>query len=290
MVPFDDGSDRSTGADSGVGDVTRPPAAGESSLLEAALAFAREHLELAWVPLATALFAFDDLRALGSEGGFGVHFSFPFYRADLWTFVQRPTMSGADVAFPVATGESVAILVPSLAAYVVVSGALTAGYFGSIADALDRGTFDFVANVRRYGLRMIALEVLVVVAFLALLAPLAAVPPLLVVAVVVGVVVAYYLFPTAYLVVLEDRPVLDAIERSVDLVQTHQPLGFVFQVALTVGACSILLTGLARSSVPGAITAAVLAAPLGLACNAGVMLKVRSLISGSQRVDGRARR
>lgn len=232
MASPNDGSDGPPGADGGFGGGDRRPTGDGAvrSVSDRALAFTREHLELAWVPLVTAL----------------------------------------------------------LAAYLVVSGALTAGYFGSIAEALETGAFDFAANVQRYALRMIALETLVLVAFAALLAPIVAIPPLLVVVVLLGFAAAYFLFPTTYLVVLEDRPVLDAMGRAVDLVQARQPIGFVLQVALTVGACSILLSTLARSSVPGAVTAAILAAPLGLAPNVAVMLKVQSLLDGGTGQAGRS--
>lgn len=300
MASPNDGSEDPPGPDGGFRGAARRPTGpdGATSILDRSLAFTREYAELAWVPLVTALLAVDDLVAVGSQGGLGVHLSFPLSRADLWTFVQRPTTAGVDVAAPFVGETSVVLGLALLAAYLVVSGALTAGYFGSIAEALETGSFDFVANVRRYARRMIVLETLVLVAFAALLAPIAAVPPLFVVAVVLGFVAAYFLFPTAYLVVLEDRSVLGAIERAVELVQTHQPIGFVLHVALAVGACSIVLSTLARSSVPGAVTAAVLAAPLGLALNAAVTLKVRSWLGdersrasgASHGIDGRARR
>lgn len=267
-----------------------PPGDGAASPhFDGALAFTRRHVTLALVPFVTALLAVDDLRrTAAADGGLGVHFSFPLYRADLWTFVERPTTAGVDVAAPGVVGQEPALVLPALAAYVVVSGMLTAGYLESIAEALETGQFDFVANVRRYAGRTIALEVLVAVGFAALLLAFASAPGLLVVAVLAGFVAAYFLFPTAYVLVVEDLGVFDAIEHAVDLVQTHQPIGFVLQVAVAVGACSVLLSSLARTSLAGGIAAAALAAPLGLAFNVYVMQYVATLADATPSTRGRA--
>lgn len=137
-------------------------------------------LPLALVPLATALLNTSDLLAAARTDGISIRASFPIYRYDLWSFVESPTGGGLSVSVPFGTLESLVLLVPLLGAYVVVSGALSAGYFGSIADGLTTGRFDFVAGVRRFAVRMIALEALVIVALAAVFLPLLVVPLLFV--------------------------------------------------------------------------------------------------------------
>lgn len=58
--------------------------------------------------------------------------------------------------------ESVVLIVPVLVTYLIVSGVLNEGYFGSVASGITTGSFEFVASIRRFAVRMIALEALVV--------------------------------------------------------------------------------------------------------------------------------
>jgi len=84
-------------------------------------------LPLALVPLATALLNTSDLLAAARTDGISIRASFPIYRYDLWSFVESPTGGGLSVSVPFGTLESLVLLVPLLGAYVVVSGALSAG-------------------------------------------------------------------------------------------------------------------------------------------------------------------
>jgi len=234
-------------------------------------------LPLALVPLVTALFRVRDLLATGRTSGFSLRASFPVYRYDLWSFVDAPRGGGVTVSLPFGSVESLSLLVPLIGAYVVVSGALSAGYFGSIADGITTGRFDFVAAVRRFGARMILLEALVVVAVAALFLPLLVVPPLFVVAILAALVVSYLYFPTVYVRALEDRDIASAARRGRELVGRQQPLGFFLAVAVVTAVCSVPVSLLAHAGPGGAVAAAVVAAPLSLAFNVATALKVAEM-------------
>jgi len=234
-------------------------------------------LPLALVPLATALFRARELLTTGETNGVSLRASFPVYRYDLWSFVDAPRGGGVTVSLPFGSLEPLPLLVPVIGAYVVVSGALSAGYFGSIADGITTGRFDFVASVRRFGPRMILLEALVVVALAVLFLPLLVVPPLFVVAVLAALVVSYLYFPTVYVLALEDRRIASAARRARSLVDEHRPLGFFFAVALVTAVCSVPVSLLAHAGPSGAVAAALVAAPLGLAFNVATALRVAEL-------------
>ncbi|AUX10539.1 hypothetical protein AArcSl_2928 [Halalkaliarchaeum desulfuricum] len=211
-------------------------------LLTRTLAHLDRLLVLAAVPLVTSLLNVSDLLATAQTRGMSVTASFPVYRYDLWSFVDAPDDGGLTVSVPFGTVESIALVIPLLVAYVIVSGALSAGYFGSIASGLTTGSFDFVANVRRFGLRMIALEVLVIAALLVVFLPLLVVPPLFVLAILAVLVLAYFLFPTVYVLVLEDRGIESALRRGYDLVTTHQPIVVFLAIVVATLMCSVPLS------------------------------------------------
>ena len=135
----------------------------------------------------------------------------------------------------------------------------------------------FVANVRRFGVRMILLEAVVVAALAAAFLPLVLVPPLFAVAILVVLVLSYLYFPTVYVLALEDRGVRSAAVRARELVDRHRPLGFFLAVAVVTALCSVPVSLLAHAGPAGAIAAAVVAAPLGLAFNVATALKVAEM-------------
>lgn len=248
------------------------------SLLDRTLEHVERLLPLALVPLVTALLNVDDLTATaGTDTLFSVSASFPVYRYDLWSIVDSPGDGVASASVPFDGMGSLALVVPTLGAYVVVSGTLSAGYFGSIADGIATGRFDFVANVRRFAVRMIALEALVVAAILLAFVPLAAFPPLFALAVVALLVLSYLFFPTAYVLVLEDRGIGSAIRRAYGLVDRHRPLRFFVALVAATALCSVPLSVLAYSGPLPATIAAAVAAPIGLAFNVATALKVAAM-------------
>lgn len=261
--------------------VDDPPADGPSprgSLLDRTLAHVGRLLPLALVPLVTALLNVDDLTATAeTDSVVSVSASFPVYRYDLWGIIDSPGDGGASAAVPLDSAGPLALVVPLLGAYVVVSGALSAGYFGSVAEGVTTGRFDFVANVRRFAVRFIALEALVVAAILVVFVPLAAFPPLFVAAVIALLVLSYLFFPTVYVLVLEDRGIDSAIRRAYGLVERHRPLWFFLALAAVTALCSVPLSALAYAGPVPAVVAAVIAAPVGLAFNVATALKVAAM-------------
>ena len=247
------------------------------SLVERTVSHLSRLLPLALVPLATALFRARDLLATGRTAGVSLRASFPVYRYDLWSFVDAPRGGGVTVSLPFGSVDPLPLLLPLIGAYVVVSGALSAGYFGSIAAGITTGRYDFVAAVRRFGVRMILLEALVVAALAALFLPLLVVPPLFVVAVLAALVASYLYFPTVYVLALEDRGIESAARRARELVDRHRPLGFFLAVAVVTALCSVPVSLLAHAGPLGAVAAAIVAAPLGLAFNVATALKVAEM-------------
>lgn len=252
-----------------------PPS--RSGLLSRTFAHLDRLLVLALVPLVTSLLNVSDLLATAQTRGMSVTASFPVTRYDLWSFVDAPDSGGFTVSVPFGTMESVVLIVPLLVTYLIVSGVLNAGYFGSVASGITTGSFEFVASIRRFAVRMIALEALVVVGLLAVFVPLLVVPPLFVLAILVMLVVAYFLFPTIYVLVLEDRGVESSIRRAYGLVSEHQPIGFFLALVVATLVCSVPLSFLAYSGLGGAVIAAVVAAPISLAFNVATALVVAEM-------------
>lgn len=253
------------------------PSSAPEPIVERTFSHLPRLLPLALVPLVTTILNASDLLAASRTDGISVRASFPVYRYDLWSFVEAPTGGGLSVAVPFGTVESVVLFVPLLGAYVVVSGALSAGYFGAIAEGITTGRFDFAAGVRRFGVRMILLEAVVLVVLAAVFLPLLVVPPLFVAAILAALIVAYLYFPTVYVLTLEDRGIESAARRARELTARHQPLGFFLFVAVVTAVCSVPLSLLTRAGPPGALLAAVVAAPLGLAFNVATALKVAQM-------------
>lgn len=112
----------------------------DESLFERTRRHLSKLLVLSLVPLVTALGNVSDLLATARADGVSVTASFPIYRYDLWSFIDAPD-EGVSVAVPLETAGSAGLLVPLLLLYITISGALTAGYFGSIAEGIATGTF-----------------------------------------------------------------------------------------------------------------------------------------------------
>ncbi|ELZ44851.1 hypothetical protein C463_07842 [Halorubrum californiense DSM 19288] len=91
------------------------------------------------------------------------------------------------------------------------------------------------------------------------------------------VVVSYLYFPTVYVLALEDRGIESAVRRARALVDEHRPLGFFLAVAVVTAVCSVPVSLLAHAGAGGAVAAAVVTAPLGLAFNVATALKVAEM-------------
>lgn len=250
----------------------------DGPLLDRTLAHVDRLLPLALVPFVTALLNVDDLTATAeTDTVVSVSASFPVYRYDLWSLVDSPDDGGVSASVPFDSLESIGLIVPLLGAYVLVSGTLSAGYFGSIAEGITTGRYDVAANVRRFAVRMIAMEALVVAVILLAFVPLAAFPPLFVLAVIALLVLSYLFFPTVYVLVLEDRGIGSAVRRAYGLVARHRPLWFFLALVAATAICSLPLSALAYVGPVPAVVAAAVAAPVSLAFNVAVALKVAAM-------------
>ncbi|WP_256546523.1 hypothetical protein [Halobellus inordinatus] len=193
--------------------------------LSAGMERAREYPLLALVPVLLALLDTDKIVAIATfDGGhIGFKFGLPLSVVTIWQFVSVPNSSvTANTGLPIEMLPLAVVTVPVL---LVVQAAATAGYFGSIRNALDRDAYDFSRNVRAY---FVPFLVLTAVPFLAVL-PLAvgvfgvgalagnlsgAVLLIVIPVLLVFLVAAYLFYATPYLLVLRDVGVVDAARAS----------------------------------------------------------------------------
>lgn len=243
---------------------------------------ALDHAALALVP---ALFALVDANKLRSVLAFdGVHVGFklgaPISVVTLWQFVSVPqTGVNVDTGLPI---SALPVAVATVPALLVAQAGLAAGYFGSIADALDAGEFRFFENVASYFLPFLLLTVLpfaVLLPFaLGVVGAGSAGVPVGIAAVVVVAVplylgVVYLFYATPYLVVLRDDGLLEAARGSYGLAVQGGPYlayfaGFAAFVLLvsplaTVAVVTIPVLGLVVGVLGGSL--------LGLASNVATM-------------------
>lgn len=237
---------------------------------------ALDHATLALVPVVLGLLNADKVRAvLSFDGGHvGLKLGSPMSVVTVWQFVSTPKAGiDVDAGVPLGTLPFVAATVPL---FLVVQAALTAGYFGSVRNALAGDPYDFAGNVRRHFVPFLAFTAAPVVVLLpvalgafGLGAATGGIGPagaaLLVVALPVSVAVAYLFAATPYLVVLRETGLVAAARASYALAVEGGPYfryvvgfaGFVLLVsplatALTVNVPVLgLLVGVAGGGVLG---------------------------------------
>lgn len=189
---------------------------------------AGEHAALALVPM---LFALLDVGKIQSIAAFeGMHFGFklglPLSVVTVWQFVSVPNAGvSVNTGTPIQLLPFALVTVPVL---VVVQTALTAGYFGSIRNALDGDPYGFGRNSRRYFAPFLVLTGLPYLA----VAPVAlgvfgagsatgdvggAAVPFLLLGLLVFVVAGYLFYATPYLLVLRDAGLVAAARQSYTL-------------------------------------------------------------------------
>lgn len=258
-----------------------------------------EHLPLALVPLVTALLATEKVQRIAGFRGrhLELRLGLPAGVVDLWQFVGVPNEPvGVGVPVP----EALPLLVVVLPVAVIVQAALAAGYFGSLAAALESDTYDFAANVRRYFVPFLGYTVIPIV----VVAPIAVLglaggrllEPLVLLLVPVFIVAAYLFYATPYLVVLRGDGLVSALEESYRMAMDGGPYlryaagyaGFVLAVSLIATAVVVNL------GLFGVAVGALAGAPVGLACNAATMRFIADIDPESptlgERADGPRRR
>jgi len=236
------------------------------SLLDSGTDVVADQPVLALVPFVTSLLAVDKIERVADFHGMHVGLKLPMPSAilDLWTFVSIPqTGINGPQAVPL-------VLLP---VYVAVRGLLAAGYLGAIRDALAGRSLAFAGNVRRYGLPLVAFEVLQLGVVLALVLVADVASPLLLVVLPVLLVVGYLFYGAPYLVVSADEGLVDALGHSYRLALGGGAYAGFF-VALLVGGAvlSVVATAVVVNlGLAGVALGAVLAAPVAVAINAAAM-------------------
>lgn len=191
---------------------------------------------LAVVPFLDAFLKVENLaQVLHFEGThYSVTFPAPSPMLTVWSFADPPTAGG---------GVSLFAPVPLLPVLVVVEAALLAGYLGSLDAGFRTGDFEFLANVRLYFRDFLVYNVLVTVVVLAAAAAATAALPVLVAGFLALFALSYLFFAAPFLVVVEDRPVGDALARSLELALAGDEYAEFFLKHVAVGvALSVLLT------------------------------------------------
>lgn len=257
-------------------------------LLSDAAAAATRLVPLAVIPLVASLARWDDVTAVADRSRFNVSFSIslPHPLADLWTFVDTPTpgRGGVPVDTPLAVpGDLTAIALLVTAVYLLATGLLMAGYLGSIDQFIRQGRYDFLRNVLTYGVEFVVLQVVVFAVTIVLWSGFLADPWLGLVGLVLGFLcwVLFYLVP--FLVVVEDRPLVDAFPRSLELVTTRtEPVVFLFLYAGLVLVGSVPFSVITNADLPGLLAAAVLASVAGLFLTVLSVRFVRELVTADE--------
>lgn len=261
------------------------------AVLREALQATRDVAVLAVLPFVVALLRWNDLVRLGTDTSrvFSVSFPMPHSFVTIWSFVQPPTDAGGGIepaTLPAVVGVAFgAVFLLSLAAYVVATGLLLAGYLGSIDQSIRTGRFDFVANVRRYGRSLVAYEAFILVVLSAIVLLLTTAPFLFPVVFVGVYAVGYLTYLAPYLVVASEDDLLEAIRHSAGLTTSRADAALAFLgFAVPATALSLPLSRLAYSDgVLAAVAAAALVAPVGLLAAVFFVLVARGLAEGTDR-------
>ncbi|UPW00160.1 hypothetical protein M0R88_16805 [Halorussus gelatinilyticus] len=221
---------------------------------------AMDDLPLAVVPLVSSLLAADNIRRVRAAEGvnFGITFPFPPALTDLWTFVNVP--SGGP-------GVHVSPGLAFLPVRILVEAVLVAGLLGSVGALLRTGRYDFADAARRYFAPMLGYVALVHLVTLSTVVFTVVSPLLLVFLLPVLLVLKYLFYATAYLVVVADESLGDALARSYRWATAGGPYfsyaaGFLLFAALLSVVTSAVVVNL---GVLGVVVGAVATAPVALA-------------------------
>ncbi|MFH5843392.1 hypothetical protein [Haladaptatus sp. CMAA 1909] len=239
-------------------------------------------LPLALVPFFSTFLHFDNLRKATTISGyhFGATFRFPTAIPTFWTFVSLPNgPSGVHVS-PLLFLAPVTIIVESV---------LSAGYLGSVRDAVETGDYDFARNAKEYFLPLLGYTALVWVVLLLSFSVGVVFPPLLFVALPVLLVLSYLFYGAPFLVVVDDRSLGEALRRSNRLARgesntetTYASFGIGYLVFVFVA--SIVGTLFINFGIFGIVVGALVSAPVAVALTAAAVeffIDVRRSSSGT---------
>lgn len=248
------------------------------------------HPELLAVPFVASFLQVGRLGSLfgrAGDRGFSVTFPFPGPLVDVWTFLSR--------SHGVPISELDATFLALIPVAVVVEAALLAVYVGSLDEVLRTGDYDGVANLRAYFVPFLWYNVLIAlvsVGFLGgavtLFGSGAGVGAFALVFALLVLVGGYLFYAAPFLVVVEDRGVVSAFQRSYALaLDGGDYLWYCLQHAAVGAAVSIPMSFLVYNvSVPGFLVGAAVAAPIGLGLSGATLEFLRRHVGAGS--DGRA--
>ncbi|MFB6081427.1 MAG: hypothetical protein ABEJ67_01265 [Halanaeroarchaeum sp.] len=182
-----------------------------SSTLDRATALTKAALPLAVVPvLATLLDVGKVVAMTAPRSGGGMKFPFPTGLPTLWTFTSVSTQGSGVSVVPTAT-MSLVMAVPLLVVGFLLTSALEAGFLGSLARRAAGRRPSFSDAVTDYVVPILVKNVLSMLSLLLAL-PFFVFPPL---AVLVSLVVSYFIYGMPFVIVVEDVGAIDALRASV---------------------------------------------------------------------------
>lgn len=243
-----------------------------------------KRLDLAVVPVLNALVQVSNFEKLAQFDGihFGLKFPVPAPIMGVWSFTSLPNPGG---------GGDVQVFGPlwALPLFVVFEAVLMAGYVGSLDDVLTSDGFDFPGSVREYFLPMLVYNVLGTALLLGLFAFVLAGGGFLLVLIAFPLFFAlvYFFWAAPFLVVIEDRGVIDALSASYDLGTGGGEYFEYFWKHVGVGAVvSLPITGLVvNTGVVGAALGAILVATLGQAFVIATITFLHDFLDDSTPID-----
>lgn len=236
---------------------------------------------LALVPFLTAFLQTTKVAKVLAHRGFslGLTLGLPLPVSSLWKFVTVPS-SGVTV-----TGPDTLAGVVLVGIGLLVQGVLTAGYLGSLRNALAGDDWAFLAAVRRYFLPFLGFGLLLVALFvpplvIALFAPLSS--ALLLVWFPLLFLTGYLVYAAPYLVVLTDESLVPSLARSVSLATSDgAALRYAVGYALLVAGISLPATIVAVNlGAAGVVLGAAALAPVSLVFDAMTLRFVDDLRGG----------
>lgn len=236
---------------------------------------------LALVPFLTAFLQTTKItRALAHRGfSLGLTLGLPLPVSSLWKFVSVPS-SGVTV-----TGPDTPAGVGLVAIGLLVQGVLTAGYLGSLRNALAGSDWAFLAAVRRYFRSFLGFGVLLVALFVPPLVVALSAPSssaLLLVWFPILFLTGYLVYAAPYLVVLTDEPLVPSLARSVSLATSEgATLRYAVGYSLLVAGISLPATIIAVNlGAAGVVLGAAVFAPVSLVFDAMTLRFVDDLHEG----------
>jgi len=226
---------------------------------------------LALPVLGTVLQFGNAVRVLNAGSGGGVTFAFPTGFATLWSFVNVPMGEGL-VANPLLFAFGVA-----------VQAVLTTVYVPRAVERArpGRGEADPVAALSRYFRPLFGVAIAIALVGSLIVLAVVVATALVWVAVPVVLFLGYALYAAPFLVVVENRRALDALEASYDrATDLGSYASYALQYVLLVAAVSLLASSFVRLGPPAIALAALASAPLAAVTTAATAAFVTDLADG----------